>query len=156
MQLSLILKDNFTAHFLKEEKREKVLQQGKICFFFLNYKPEVLQKEHKWQCICNAQHFHDTHCSVLNLNRLLDIIPKNGGPVSWLKDHTVLISTIRIFQPVTKIPLRKTKDHQQIKHRKTSKMLSIWQVEVCLRIACTIGVLSFYHTYQISFWSEIT
>lgn len=66
------------------------------------------QNEWDWQCICNVQHFQDTHCSVLNLNRFLDIIPKNGGPVSWLKDHTVLIPTIRIFQPVPEIPLRKT------------------------------------------------
>lgn len=59
--------------------------------------------------MCNVQHFQDTHCSVLNLNRFLDIIPKNGGPVSWLKDHAILIPTVRIFQPVAQIPLKKNK-----------------------------------------------
>jgi len=115
MQLSLILKDIIsTARFPKEEKR-KSISAGED--FLLIDKPGMLQNECNWQCIYNVQHFHDTHCSVLNLNRLLDIIPKNGGPVSWLKDHTVLIPTIRIFQPVTKIPLRKTKDHQWIKDK---------------------------------------
>lgn len=64
MQLSLILKDNFTAHFLKEEKREKVLQQGKICFFFFKLQAWSVTKRTQVTVYlqCTALPWHSLLC----------------------------------------------------------------------------------------------
>lgn len=70
-----------------------------------------------------------TYCSLFSCDRILSIVIENGSPLSSFVDHTVLVTTVRVLNPMAHISLNRQTCSVSGAHSILAHYLFCWVIQ---------------------------